>query len=180
MGLIRSVDNIQQELEKQKKQQLLDKIQKQKEKQQKENLKRYKIELEDFLKNYFTKYFKLAGTSYLLQFYNIELKKEIFENYLNTIETTDKNGFCYYPFKGDLQRHFDNKYNIILKKCYNEQKNYEQYLLSTTEIKEEKQKTKFNFGAFIITILFVLFLPVLAILFIIIRLYKSNEIKKSG
>lgn len=91
MGLIRSVDNIQQELEKQKKQQLLDKIQKQKEKQQKENLKRYKIELEDFLKNYFTKHFKLAGTSYLLQFYNIELKKEIFENYLETIKTTDKN-----------------------------------------------------------------------------------------
>ena len=60
MGLIRSVDNIQQELEKQKKQQLLDKIQKQKEKQQKENLKRYKIEIEDFLKNYFTKYFELA------------------------------------------------------------------------------------------------------------------------
>ena len=184
MGLIRSVDEISKELQKQKKLEQLERLEERKEKkkqqEQKENLKRYKNELEDFLKNYFTKYFKLAGTNYLLQFYNIELKKEIFENYLETIKTTDKNGFCYYPFKNDLQRHFDNKYNIILKKCYNEQKNYEQYLLSTTEIKEEKQKTKFNFGAFIITILFVLFLPALAILYIIIRLYKSNEIKRSG
>ena len=88
-----------------------------------------------------------------------------------------KNGFETIPSKKELEQHFDNKYNTILKKCYNEQKNYEQYLLSTTEIKEEKQKTKFSFGAFIITILFVLFLPVLAILFIIIRLYKDNEIK---
>lgn len=90
MGLIRSVDEISKELQKQKKLEQLERLEERKEKKQKENLKRYKIELEDFLKNYFTKYFKLAGTSYLLQFYNIELKKEIFENYLNTIKTTDK------------------------------------------------------------------------------------------
>lgn len=94
MGLIRSVDEISKELQKQKKLEQLERIEERKEKkkqqEQKENLKRYKIEVEDFLKNYFTKYFKLAGTGYLLQFYNIELKKEIFENYLNTIKTTDK------------------------------------------------------------------------------------------
>lgn len=64
MGLIRSVDEISRELQKQKKLEQLERIEERKEKkkqqEQKENLKRYKIEIEDFIKNYFTKYFKLA------------------------------------------------------------------------------------------------------------------------
>ena len=90
MGLITSVDSIQRELEKQKKQQLIDKIERQKERQHKENLKRYKNEIEIYLKKEFDKYFEIAGSDYIIEFYNRERKKEILNNYFDTIKIIDK------------------------------------------------------------------------------------------
>ena len=77
MGLIRSVDNIQNELQKQKELQLIEKIEKRKEKQQKENLKRYKNELELYLKSEFDQYFKKFGSEYIFEFYNKNPKSNI-------------------------------------------------------------------------------------------------------
>ena len=90
MGLIRSVDNIQNELQKQKELQLIEKIEKRKEKQQKENLKRYKNELELHLKTEFDQYFKKFGSEYIFEFYDRNRKKEILEQYFYTIKQIDR------------------------------------------------------------------------------------------
>lgn len=182
MGLIRSVDNIQNELQKQKELQLIEKIEKRKEKQQKENLKRYKSELEIYLKTEFDQYFEEFGSEYIFEFYNRERKKEILEQYFDTIKQIDKNGFETIPSKKELEQHFEKKYNIILKKAQQEQKQQELYNLKTSPEAETKNRFAFNWGGIIATLFFIpvvlLALPILLILFIIIRFCKDNEIKK--
>lgn len=140
MGLITSVDSIQRELENQKKQQLIDKIQRQKERQHKENLKRYKSEIEIFLKKEFDQYFEIAGSDYIVEFYNRERKKEILNNYFDTIQEIDSNGFERIPYKNELEQHFYNKYNTILTKALKEQKQQELYNLQHMEVKEAEQE----------------------------------------
>lgn len=140
MGLITSVDNIQRELEKQKKQQLIDKIEKQREKQGKENLKRYKNEIEIYLKKEFDKYFEIAGSDYIVEFYNRERKKEILNNYFDTIQEIDSNGFERIPYKNEIEQHFYNKYNTILTKALKEQKQQELYNLQHLPIEEAEQE----------------------------------------
>ena len=182
MGLIRSVDNIQNELQKQKELQLIEKIEKRKEKQQKENLKRYKNELELYLKSEFDQYFKKFGSEYIFEFYNRDRKKEILEQYFDTIKQIDKNGFETIPSKKELEQHFDKKYHTILKKAQQEQKQQELYNLKTSPEAETKNRFAFNWGGIIATLFFIpviiIILPILFILFIIIRLCKDNEIKK--
>lgn len=90
MGLLTSVNNLNYTLEAEKKQKQLERIQKQKEKQQKEDLKRYKNELEIFLKKEFDKYFEIGGSNYIIEFYDKERKKEILNNYFDTIKTIEK------------------------------------------------------------------------------------------
>lgn len=181
MGLIRSVDNIQNELQKQKELQLIEKIEKRKEKQQKEDLKRYINELEIHLKTEFDQYFKEFGSEYIFEFYNRERKKEILEQYFDTIKQIDKNGIEKIPHKIELEQHFYKKYNIILKKAHQEQKQQELYYIKTSPEAETKNKFTFNWGGIILTLLFIpviiLILPSLFILFIIIRLCKDNKIK---
>ena len=181
MGLIRSVDNIQNELQKQKELQLIEKIEKRKEKQQKENLKRYKSELEIYLQKEFEYYFERFGNEYIFEFYNRERKKEILEQYFDTIKQIDKNGFEKIPSKKELEQHFYKKYNTILKKSHQEQKQQEIYNIKTSPEAETKNKFTFNWGGIISTLIFIpviiLILPALFILFIIIRLYENNEIK---
>lgn len=138
MGLITSVDNIQRELEKQKKQQLIDKIEKQRERQQKENLKRYKNDLEIYVKSEFDRYFEIGGSDYIVEFYNRDRKKEILNNFFDNIKITDKNGFDAIPFKNELEQYFYNKYNTILKKAHTEQKQQELYNLQHMPIEEEE------------------------------------------
>lgn len=146
MGLITSVDSIQRELENQKKQQLIDKIQRQKERQHKENLKRYKNEIEIYLKKEFDKYFEIAGSDYIVEFYDRERKKEILNNYFDTIQEIDSNGFERIPYKNELEQHFYNKYNTILTKALKEQKQQELYNLQQIPIQEaETEKTKKRF-----------------------------------
>ena len=74
MGLIRSVDEISKELQKQKKLEQLERLEERKEKkkqqEQKENLKRYKNELELYLKAEFEQYFQKFGSEYIFEFYN--------------------------------------------------------------------------------------------------------------
>lgn len=182
MGLIRSVDNIQNELQKQKELQLIEKIEKRKEKQQKEDLKRYINELEIFLQKEFEYYFERFGSDYLFEFYNKERKKEILEQYFDTIKQIDKNGIEKIPHKIELEHHFYKKYNIILKKAHQEQKQQELYNIKTNQEAETKNRFAFNWGGIILTLLFIpvvlLALPILLILFIIIRFCKDNEIKK--
>lgn len=182
MGLIRSVDNIQNELQKQKELQLIEKIEKRKEKQQKENLKRYKSELEIYLKTEFDQYFKKFGSEYIFEFYNRDRKKEILEQYFDTIKQIDKNGFETIPSKKELEQHFYKKYNTILKKAQQEQKQQELYNLKTSPEAETKNRFAFNWGGIIATLFFIpviiIILPILFILFIIIRFCKDNEIKK--
>lgn len=186
MGLIRSVDEISKELQKQKKLEQLERLEERKEKkkqqEQKENLKRYKNELELHLKIEFEQYFQKFGSEYIFEFYDRNRKKEILEQYFNTIKQIDKNGFETIPSKKELEQHFDKKYNTILKKAQQEQKQQELYNLKTSPEAETKNKFAFNWGGIILTSLFIpiiiLILPVLLILFIIIRLFKDNEIKK--
>lgn len=154
MGLIRSVDNIQNELQKQKELQLIEKIEKRKEKQQKENLKRYKSELEIFLEKEFEYYFERFSSDYLFEFYNKERKKEILEQYFDTIKQIDKNGIEKIPHKIELEQHFHKKYNTILKKAHQEQKQQELYNLKTSPEAETKNKFTFNWGRYYINIAF--------------------------
>lgn len=185
MGLIRSVDEISKELQKQKKLEQLERIEERKEKkkqqEQKENLKRYKNELELHLKTEFDQYFQKFGSEYIFEFYDRNRKKEILEQYFDTIKQIDKNGFETIPNKQELEQHFDQKYNTILKKAQQEQKQQELYNLKTNPEAETKNKLTFNWGGIITTLLFIpiiiLILPILFILFIIIRFCKNNEIK---
>lgn len=179
MGLITSVDSIQRELEKQKKQQLIDKIQRQKERQHKENLKRYKNEIEIYLKKEFDKYFEIAGSDYIIEFYNRERKKEILSNYFDTIQEIDSNGFERIPYKNELEQHFYNKYNTILTKALKEQKQQELYNLQHLTIEEaeqEKEKIGFDWLAMFLLIgkiiLGIIFFPILLIFFIILGCFK--------
>ena len=102
--------------------------------------------------------------------------------YFDTIKQIDKNGFETIPSKKELEQHFDKKYNTILKKAQQEQKQQELYNLKTNPEAETKNRFAFNWGGIILTLLFIpiiiLILPVLLILFIIIRLFKNKEIKK--
>lgn len=183
MGLIRSVDEISRELQKQQKIEKLERIEERKEKkkqqEQKENLKRYKNELELYLKAEFDQYFKKFGSEYIFEFYNRDRKKELLEQYFDTIKQIDKNGFETIPSKKELEQHFDKKYNIILKKAQQEQKQQELYNLKTSPEAETKNKCTFNWGNIILTLLFIpviiLILPILLILFIIIRLRKAMK-----
>jgi len=185
LGLIRSVDEISKELQKQKKLEQLERLEERKEKkkqqEQKENLKRYKSELEICLQKEFEYYFERFGSEYIFEFYNRERKKEILEQYFDTIKQIDKNGFETIPSKKELEQHFDKKYSIILKKAQQEQKQQELYNLKTSPEAETKNKCAFNWGGIILALLFIpviiLILPILFILFIIIRLPENNEIK---
>lgn len=158
MGLIKSVDEISRELQKQKKLEQLERIEERKEKkkqqEQKENLKRYKNELELHLKTEFDQYFKKFGSEYIFEFYDRNRKKEILEQYFDTIKQIDKNGFETIPHKKELEQHFDKKYNTILKKAQQEQKQQELYNLKTSPAAETKNKFTFNWGRYYSNIVF--------------------------
>lgn len=185
MGLIRSVDEISKELQKQKKLEQLERLEERKEKkkqqEQKENLKRYKSELEIYLQKELEYYFERFGSEYIFEFYNRERKKEILEQYFDTIKQIDKNGIEKIPHKIELEQHFYKKYNTILKKAHQEQKQQEIYNIKISPEAETKNKFTLNWGGIISTLIFIpviiLILPVLLILFIIIRLSENNEIK---
>ena len=141
MGLITSVNNLSYTLEEEKKNKKLEQIKRQKERLQKENLTRYKKDLEHYIKEEFNRYFEIAGTSYKYEFYNRDRKKEILNNFFDTIEI-QKNGFTIVPFKNELEEHFYNKYNTILNKCYKEQKQQEEYntILEYKRIQQEEEE----------------------------------------
>ena len=143
MGLLTSVNNLSYTLEEEKRNKKIEQIRRQRERQQKEDLKRYKNEIEIYLKKEFDKYFEIAGSEYIIEFYNRERKKEILENYFDTIKTIDKNGFETIPHKNELEQHFYNKYNTILSKAQKEQKQQELYNLQQIPIEEETAKERF-------------------------------------
>lgn len=175
MGLLTSVNNLNYTLEAEKKQKQLERIQKQKEKQQKEDLKRYKNELEIFLKKEFDKYFEIGGSNYIIEFYDKERKKEILNNYFDTIKTIDKNGFERIPYKNELEQYYYNKYNTILTKSQKEQKQQELYNLHQMPIeeKEKKQIDVFKIIKYIILIILgIIFLPLILIISIIFGCFK--------
>lgn len=145
MGLLTSVNNLSYTLEEEKRNKKLEQIRRQRERQQKEDLKRYKNEIEIYLKKEFDKYFEIAGSDYVIEFYNRERKKEILSNYFDTIKTIDKNGFETIPYKNELEQHFYNKYNTILTKAQKEQKQQELYNLQQIPIEEETTKQKERF-----------------------------------
>lgn len=186
MGLITSVNNLNYTLEEEKKAKKLEKIQKQKEKIRKEDLNRYKKELENFIKIEFTKYFSIAGTSYIYEFYNRERKKEILNNFFDTIEI-QKNGFTIVPFKSELEEHFYNKYNTILNKCYKEQQQQEEYNTITEYKKiqqEEEQKPikTNNTNTFLVILIWILkislcivFFPIIFLLLILLAAIKNMK-----
>lgn len=145
MGLLTSVNNLNYTLEEEKRNKKLEQIRRQRERQKKEDLKRYKNEIEIYIKKEFDKYFEIAGSEYIIEFYNRERKKEILENYFDTIKTIDKNGFETIPYKNELEQHFYNKYNTILTKAQKEQKQQELYNLHQMPIEEETTKQKERF-----------------------------------
>lgn len=178
MGLLTSVNNLNYTLEEEKRNKKLEQIKRQKERQQKEDLKRYKNEIEIYLKKEFDKYFEIGGSDYIVEFYNRERKKEILNNYFDTIKTIDKNGFETIPYKNEIEQHFYNKYNTILTKAQKEQKQQELYNLQQIPIEEETTKQKNNIdiiAIFLIIIkilLVIVFLPALLIFFIFISCFK--------
>ena len=175
MGLLTSVNNLNYTLEEEKRNKQLERIRKEKEKQQKEDLKRYKNDLEIYIKKEFDKYFEIAGSDYIVEFYNRERKKEMLENYFDTIKTIDKNGFEIIPHKNELEQHFYNKYNTILSKAQKEQKQQELYNLQQMPIeeKEEKQIDVFKIVKYIILIILgIIFLPLILIISIIFGCFK--------
>ena len=175
MGLLTSVNNLNYTLEAEKKQKQLERIQKQKEKQQKEDLKRYKNELEIFLKKEFDKYFEIGRSNYIIEFYDKERKKEILNNYFDTIKTIEKNGFELIPYKNELEQYYYNKYNTILTKSQKEQKQQELYNLHQMPIeeKEKQQIDVFKIIKYIILIILgIIFLPLILIISIIFGCFK--------
>ena len=109
-------------------------------------------------------------------------KKKFWNNILTRLNKLTKNGFETIPSKKELEQHFDKKYNTILKKAQQEQKQQELYNLKTSPEAETKNRFTFNWGGIIATLFFIpvvlLALPILLILFIIIRFCKDNKIKK--
>ena len=187
MGLITSVNNLSYTLEEEKKTKKLEQLRKQKERTRKEDLNRYKRELEKYITNEFNKYFEIAGSSYVYEFYDRNRKKEILNNYFDTIATQDKNGFYTIPFKTDLEEHFYNKYNTILNKCYKEQQQQEEYntIVEYKKIEEEEQQqqhkpnTTNTFLAILIWILkislCIVFFPIIFLLLILLAAIKNMK-----
>lgn len=183
MGLLTSVNNLNYTLEEEKKAKKLEKIQKQKEKIRKEDLNRYKKELENFIKIEFTKYFSIAGTSYIYEFYNRERKKEILNNYFDTIATQDKNGFYTIPFKLELEEHFYKKYNTILNNCYKEQQQQEKYntIMESKHIEDTNKKEisdenlVYTFKIIGICVLSIVCFPIAILLMIILAAIKGMK-----
>lgn len=180
MGLLTSVNNLSYTLEEEKRNKQLERIRKEKEKQQKEDLKRYKNEIEMYIKKEFDNYFEIAGSEYIIEFYNRERKKEILENYFDTIKTIDKNGFETIPHKNELEQHFYNKYNTILSKAQKEQKQQELYNLQQMPIEEEDPEKlqidwlKITKTVFIV-IIAIIFLPLTFLLAILFGCMKSMK-----
>ena len=178
MGLLTSVNNLSYTLEEEKRNKKLEQLRRQREKQRKEDLKRYKNEIEIYIKKEFDKYFEIAGSDYVIDFYNRQRKKEILNNYFDTIKIIDKNGFETTPYKNELEQHFYNKYNTILTKAQKEQKQQELYNLQQIPIEEEKtkEKNKFDWLAMFLLIgkiiLVVIFFPLILILSIIFGCFK--------
>lgn len=141
MGLLTSVNNLSYTLEEEKKNKKIEQIKKQKEKLRKENLNRYKKDLEKYMSSEFNKYFELAGSSYIYEFYNKTRKQEILNNFYDTISINEQ-GFIKIPFKNELEEHFYNKYTTILNKCLKEQKQQEEYniIIESQKIEDNKKK----------------------------------------
>ena len=59
-----------------------------------------------------------------------------------------KKGFETIPSKKELEQYFDNKYNTILKKAQQEQKQQELYNLKTRPEAETKNNFSFNWGRY--------------------------------
>ena len=99
MGLLTSFNNLNYTLEEEKRNKKLEQIKRQKERQQKEDLKRYKNEIEIYLKKEFDNYFIIGGSGYIVEFYNRERKKEISDSCGTGISwlferTADRRKFC--------------------------------------------------------------------------------------
>ena len=178
MGLLTSVNNLSYTLEEEKRNKKIEQIRRQRERQQKEDLKRYKNEIEIYIKKEFDKYFEIAGSDYVIEFYNRQRKKEILNNYFDTIKIIDKNGFETTPYKNELEQHFYNKYNTILTKAQKEQKQQELYNLQQIPIEEEKTKTIDYNKIITITckiLLSIIFFPIILLLSIIFGCFKNMK-----
>lgn len=180
MGLLTSVNNLSYTLEEEKRNKKLEQIRRQRERQKKENLKRYKNEIEMYIKKEFDKYFEIGGADYIVEFYNRDRKKEILNNFFDNIKITDKNGFDTIPFKNELEQHFYNKYNTILKKAHTEQKQQEIYNLQHMPIEEEEPEKMYIDWLKIIKIIFIIiiaiiFLPLTFLLAILFGCMKSMK-----
>lgn len=183
MGLLTSVNNLNYTLEEEKKAKKLEKIQKQKEKIRKEDLNRYKKELENFIKIEFTKYFSIAGTSYIYEFYNRERKKEILDSYFMSIKQIDSKNYLYIPFKLELEEHFYKKYNTILNNCYKEQQQQEKYntIMESKHIENTNKKEisdenlVYTFKIIGICVLSIVCFPIAILLMIILAAIKGMK-----
>lgn len=183
MGLLTSVNNLSYTLEEEKKAKKLEQLRKQKERTRKEDLNRYKRELEIYVKQEFEKYFNIAGSSYIYEFYNKTRKQEILNDYFETITEVDANGFYKIPFKSELTEHFCNKYNTILNKCLKEQKQQEQYniIMESKHIENTNKKEISNenlvytFKLIGICVLSIICFPIAILLMIILAAIKGMK-----
>lgn len=184
MGLLTSVNNLSYTLEEEKRIKQLEQEEKQKAKKRQENLKRYQKDLEKFLYYEFTENLTNNGSNFAYEFYNREAKNEILEKFFENIKTYDKKyKLSSIPFKCELEIHFRNKYNTILKQCIKEQEQQEEYELITEGNKllqeqEEEQKDNFNpelFDKGLKIGMAILLFPIISILAIISGIMKQNK-----
>lgn len=182
MGLLTSVNNLSYTLEEEKKNKKIEQIKKQKEKLRKENLNRYKKDLEKYMSSEFNKYFELAGSSYIYEFYNKTRKQEILNNFYDTISINEQ-GFIKIPFKNELEEHFYKRYNTILNNCYKEQQQQETYniIMESKHIEDINKKEiadenlVYTFKIIGICVLSIVCFPIAILLMIILAAIKGMK-----
>lgn len=154
------------------------------EKQKNDDLKRIKSDIIEMLKNEFKKYIFDIGSGYNVEFLSIERKNEILRNILEQYkeEKTIYNKKIYIiKYKSEITQIFDDNYYKILKQITTEKQNDEKYKYLKYKEEQEKQEQQqpqeksINYNKIANIIICILLFPVLAIIFLIIGIFKGMK-----
>lgn len=197
MGLLTSVNNLNytlQEKEKERKRKELERIKKESERrhkeEEKENMNYIKSKISNFLRIKFQEKLYL-NSSIIYEFYNINKKESLFNEFYNNLAMKENIKMDYKPFILDF---FNSNYYKILKQVEAEAKKNEQYiyynaiLTQNTEKEEQQQqqeqvqytqaKKQYNYNT-IYTILKIIFYiicaPIAILVLILISACKNQK-----
>lgn len=145
MGLINEVNNISQEIRTQNQEKEQKRIEKIKKEIEKKNLERVKAETIQFLTSIFQEAFTKYGSSYEIEFLNINKKAEILNQCKSEIIGGTTNDLNNKNFNIEESKQFFETFNKNYYKILKEQKtiflNNEKYLLYKTQQEAEQQET---------------------------------------